>query len=123
MNGDDGSSRYNYFEATGGIASMEMGELSQVHKSVAGLPFAPASFGEPPPDSFCWPEGVGDSHSVYREPHPRAARTRSNGVNVDVEGVAGALYENTDRGSRGGAANLREPPAYRLESYLAGATR
>lgn len=122
-NGDDGTSRYNYFEATGGRASMEMGELSQVRKSVAVLPFAPASFGEPPPDSFCWPEGVGDSHSGHSEPRPRAARTRGNGVTVDVEGVAAALYETTDRGSRGGAASPTEPPAYPLGSYLAGAAR
>lgn len=123
MNGDDGSSRYNYFEATGGRASMKMGELSQVRKSVVGLPFAPASFGEPPPDSFCWTEGVGDSQVGHREPNARAARTHGNGVTVDVEGIAGRLYETTTWGSRGGAANLPEPPAYRLETYLADAIR
>lgn len=123
MNGDDGSSRYNYFEATGGRASMAMGELSKVRKSVAWLPFAPASFGDPPPDSFCWTEGVGDSHFGHREPHARANRTHRNSVTVDVEGVGGALHETTARGSRGGAANRLEPPAYPLGSYLTGATR
>ncbi|MDE0263689.1 MAG: hypothetical protein OXJ37_14910, partial [Bryobacterales bacterium] len=122
-NGDDGSSRYNFFEATGGRASMEMGELSQVRKSVAVLPFAPASFGEPPPDSFCWTESIRESRSGHGEPQARVARTRGNGVTVDVEGVAGALHGTTDRGSRGSATNLPEPPAYRLESYLDGATR
>ena len=122
-NGDDGSSRYNYFEATGGLASIAMGELSQVRKSAAGLPFAPASFGEPPPDSFCWTEGVGDPQFGHREPHARAARTHGNGVTVDVEGVAGALHETTARDSRGGAASRPEPPGYPLRSYLAGATR
>ncbi|MDE0109166.1 MAG: leucine-rich repeat domain-containing protein [Bryobacterales bacterium] len=122
-NGDDGSSRYNFFEATGGRASMEMGELSQVRKSVAVLPFAPASFGEPPPDSFCWPEGSGDLRFGHREPHARAPRTRGSGVTLDVEGVAGSLHETTARGSRGGAASPTEPPAYPLGSYLAGAAR
>jgi len=122
-NEDDGNSWYNYFEATGGRASIAMGDLSQVRKSVVGLPFAPASFGEPPADSFCWTEGVGHSHSGHREPHARTARTRGNSVSVSFERVAGALHETTVRGSRGGAANPPEPPAYPLGSYLAGATR
>ena len=122
-NGDDGRSGYNYFEATGGRASMDMGELSQVRKSVVGLPFAPASFGDPPPDSFCWSEGVGDSHFGHRGPHAHVAGTRNNKVTVDVEGAAGALRETTAQGSQGGPANWLEPPAYPLGSYLAGATQ
>ena len=122
-NGDDGSLRYNYFEATGGRASMDMGELLQVRKSVVGLPFAPASFGDPPPDSFCWSEGVGDSHFGHRGPHAHVAGTRNNKVTVDVEGAAGAVRETTAQGSQGGPANWLEPPAYPRGSYLAGATQ
>ena len=80
MNGDDGSSRYNYFEATGGRATIALGELSQVRKSVARLLFAPASFGEPPPDSFCWTEGVRESHSGHREPRTGATETHGSSV-------------------------------------------
>lgn len=123
LNGDDGSSRYNYFEATGGRASMAMGELSKTRKSVVGLPFAPASFGEAPPDSFCWTEGVGDSHFGHREPNVRAARTHGNSVTEDVEAAIGALHDTTARGSRGSAANRLEPPDYPLGSYLAGAAQ
>lgn len=122
-NGDDGSSRYNYSEATGGRASIAMGELSQVRKGVTGLPFTPASFGEPPPDSFCWTEGGGNSRFGHGEPHVRTARTHGNRVAVDFEGVAEVLHETTARGSRGDAVDRPEPPAYRPESYLTGAAQ
>ena len=122
-NGDDGSSRVQLFRGDRRQSVHGIGELSQVRKSVAVLPFASASFGESPPDSFCWPEGVGDSHSVYREPHTRAARTHGNSVTEDVEAATGALHDTTARGSRGSATNRLEPPAYPLGSYLAGAAQ
>ena len=122
-NREDGSSRYNYFEATGGRASIAMGELSQVRKSAAGLPITPVSFGDPPPDSFCWTEGVGDPHFGHREPHALATTTHGNSVTADVEGVARALHETTARGSRAGAADRSEPPPFRSGSYIAGAAQ
>ena len=132
-NGDDGSSNYNYFEATGGRASIDMGELSQVLRSSAELPITPASFGEPPPDSFCWTDGVRDPHFGHREPYAHADETHGTTVNVDVGRVAGVLHRTVIRGSRGGAANRMEPPshcdtepgppAYGLGRPLAGACR
>lgn len=85
--GADSLSRYNYSEATGGRASIEMGELSQVLEGAAELTITPASFGEPPADSFCWAEAAGESRFGHREPHAGAARTHWNIATVDVEGV------------------------------------
>ena len=69
-----------------------MGVQSQVLKGAVELLITPASFGEPPSDSFCLPEGVGDSRFGHREPHARAARTHIDIATVDVEGVGGAPH-------------------------------
>ena len=59
---------YNYSEATGGRASIEMGDLSKFLKAHAGWAARPASCGNPPPDSYRRPGGESKSFCNGGEP-------------------------------------------------------
>ena len=64
IQGEDESSRYNYYEATGGRGTLALDGLSELRKSDAAAPAnLPASYGRPPHprktsmDALCSPEG------------------------------------------------------------------
>ena len=59
MQRDDGTPLHNYFEATGGRATLSLGGLSTHRKSVPGAPTdLPASFGTPPPPNATMQDGT-----------------------------------------------------------------
>ena len=59
MQGDDGSRLYNYYEATGGRATLSLDGLSTFRKDTPSAPTnLPTSFGEPPPPHATGLDGV-----------------------------------------------------------------
>ena len=59
MQGDDGTRLYNYYEATGGRATLSLGDLSTFRKADPGAPTSlPASFGTPPPPTATMLDGT-----------------------------------------------------------------
>lgn len=66
--GEDDDPRFNYYEATGGRATLKLDGLAESRKASPSTRPLPRSFGRAPEPQFCLP----GPHGLGHAPHPRA---------------------------------------------------
>ena len=66
---EDDDARFNYFEATGGRATLKLDDLAETRKAQPTSPPLPRSFGTAPEPQFC----QHGPHGLTHAPHPRHA--------------------------------------------------